>query len=254
MIRNLLRSYCYRHKEVFYTRRHGYDKLYVCDNYLLKESSTSRPDYRHECDILSQLNNPNIVRVWDHFYDKDKFYMVMQFHRKGDIWHKMNANPEPTYSEILMMTRKLAKPIAHIHRQGLVHLDIKLENYVQGDSCNYVMIDFEHAQWFQKDYYDIDSLGKISGTPLYMAPEIRSLQYGPTSDVYSLGCVLYAIISRRHPGIAGIDWTPVRENAPGLEDLVVAMLQPNHRMRPTVFDVIRDVNSLIYRCPENIFE
>ena len=85
-----------------------------------------------------------------------------------------------------------------------------------------------------------------------MAPEIHSLQYGPTSDIYSLGRVLYTIISRRHPDIADVDWTPIRMKTPDLEDLVVAMLQPNHRMRPIVCDVVRDVNSLIYRCPENI--
>ena len=114
------------------------------------------------------------------------------------------------------------------------------------------MIDFEHARWFRKDYYDQDSLRELTGTALYMAPEIHSLQYGPTSDIYSLGRVLYTIISRRHPDIADVDWTPIRMKTPDLEDLVVAMLQPNHRMRPTVFDVVRDVNSLIYRCPENI--
>ena len=174
MFRNALRSYCYKNKEVFYTRRQGYDKLYLCDNYLLKESSTLRPNYRDEYDILNQLDHPSIVRAWDHFYEKDKFYMVMPFHRKGDIWHRMNICPEPTYIDILMITRKLAIPIAHIHRQGLVHLDVKLENYVEEDSCNHVMIDFEHAQWFKKDYYDQDSLGKISGTFPYMAPEIRT--------------------------------------------------------------------------------
>lgn len=252
MLRNTLRRYYYRHKEVFYTRRQDHDKLYVCGDSLLKESGTSRPDYRHEYDVLNQLDHPNIVRVWDHFYDKDKFYMVMQFHRKGDIWHRMNMGPEPSYSEILMMTRKLATPIAHIHRRGLVHLDVKLENYVLGDSCNYVMVDFEHAQWFKKNYYDIDSLGKISGTSQYMAPEIRTLQYGPTSDVYSLGRVLYTIISRRHPDITDIDWTPLRTKTPDLEDLVVSMMQPNHRMRPTVFDVLRDVDSFIYRYTKNI--
>ena len=252
MIRNLLRSRCYRHKEVFYTRRQGYDKLYVCDDSLLKESSTSRTGYRREYDILSKLDHPNIVRVLDHFYEKNKFYIVMEFHRKGDLWERVSTDPALSYIDILMMVRKLAKPIAHIHRQGLVHLDIKLENYVEKDSRDYAMIDFEHARWFKKDYYDQGSLSAVSGTPLYMAPEIRSLRYGPTSDVYSLGRVLYTIVSRRHPDITDIDWTPVRENTPDLEDLLLAMLQPNHRMRPTVFDVVRDVNSLIYQCPGNI--
>lgn len=171
----------------------------------------------------------------------------MPFYQKGDIWHRMNTGPEPTYNEILMITRKLTKPIAHIHRQGLVHLDVKLENYVEENSFNYVMIDFEHAQWFKKDYYDQDYLDEISGTIPYMAPEIYTLQYGPTSDIYSLGHVLYTIISRSHPDINDVDWTPIRIKTPELENIVAAMLQPNHRMRPTVFDVLQYVNSLIYR-------
>lgn len=249
MYSNSILSYFYRHKKVFYTRRYSYDKLYVCNNYLLKESCTSRHNYRHEYDVLNQLDHPSIVSVRDHFYDKDKFYMVMPFYQKGDIWHRMNTGPEPTYNEILMITRKLTKPIAHIHRQGLVHLDVKLENYVEDNSFNYVMIDFEHAQWFKKDYYDQDYLEEISGTIPYMAPEIRELQYGPTSDIYSLGHVLYTIISRCHPDITDIDWAPIRMKTPDLEDLLVAMLHPNHRIRPTIFDVLRYVNSLIYRYP-----
>jgi len=252
MLRNALRSYCYRHKEVFYTRRKGPDKIYVCDDSILKESRTSQPGYRHEYDILSQLDHPSIISARDHFYEKDNFYMVLPFYQKGDLWQRAFADPRPAYFDILMTTRRLAKPIAHIHQRNLVHLDVKLENYVEGDSSNYIMIDFEHARWFRKDYYDQDSLGEVTGTAPYMAPEIHTLRYGPTSDVFSLGRVLYTIIARRHPDSADIDWRPVRAKAPDLEDLVVAMLQPNHRMRPTVFDVLRDVNSLIYRCPENI--
>jgi serine/threonine protein kinase len=251
MIRSAIRSYCYRHREVIHTRRNGRDKLYVCDNSVLKEFITSLPGYRHEYDVLSKLNHPSIICVSDHFYEKDKFYMVMPFHRKGDIWQKIRHS-NPNHLDLLMITRSLAKPIAHIHQRDLVHLDVKLENYVEGDSENYIMIDFEHARWFRKNYYDLESLDQIVGTTPYMAPEIRTLQYGPTSDVYSLGRVLYTIIARRHPDVTDIDWSPVCAKAPDLEKLVVAMLQPNHLMRPTVFDILRDVNSLIYRCPENI--
>lgn len=252
MILNALRSYRYRNRKVFYPRHQGYDKIYVCGNSLLKESSTSRSGYRREYEILSQINHPSIVRVHDHFYEKDKFYIVMRLHQNGDLWQRVFTDPSLDYADILKITHEITEPIAHIHRQGLVHLDVKLENYVQNDSHNSVMIDFEHAQRFKKDYYDQDSLSQISGTALYMAPEIRTLQYGPTSDIYSLGRVLYTVISRRHPNNVITDFTPIRKKAPELEDLLAAMLQPSHRIRPTVFDVVREVDSLIHQYPGDV--
>ena len=198
--------------------------------------------------MLKYLKHPSIITVSDEFYENDKYYMVMPYYRKGDLWHRMFKDPMPSRTDILTIARQLTRPLACMHTNGVAHLDVKLENYVEGNRYNFIMIDLEHAQRFEGDYYASSRLDAVVGTQKYMAPEIRNLDFGPTSDVYSLGRVLYTIIARRHPDDVDVDWTPLRAKVPELESAVVAMLQPNPRMRPTIFDVLREVNALLYRC------
>ena len=104
--------------------------------------------------------------------------MVLPFYRKGDVWENTFNKTKTSKNDILTTVRKLIKPLTYIHRRGLVHLDVKLENYVENNSNNYIMIDFEHARWFTKDYYDQVGLGERVGTSHYMAPEIHKLRCG----------------------------------------------------------------------------
>lgn len=250
-MRNVLRSFCYRHKTIFHAPPFSNNKLYMCDNSILKEFNTKFLGYRNEYEILSKLKHPNIVKPRDHFYEKNNFYMVLPFYKNGDTWYRIYEKGT-TSNDVITIAYKLIKPISYIHKRGLVHLDVKLENYVEGYSHDYIMIDFEHARWFSKNYYDQESLNGITGTSKYMAPEIRTLQYGPTSDVYSLGRVLYTIICKQYPDSKNTNFVSLREKSPELVELVIAMLQPNHRMRPTIFDAARDVNALMQRCSQNI--
>tara|TARA_B100001093_G_scaffold482112_1_gene513444 strand:- start:443 stop:1180 length:738 start_codon:yes stop_codon:yes gene_type:complete len=244
MLRNVLRSYCYKNKELFYTRRSGSNHLYLYDNSILKEFDTSVPNYKSEYNILDKISHKNIININDAFYEKNNFYTVMPYYRKGDLWQEMN---DKKFTDFLTIAIKLVKPITYIHKNNFVHLDIKPENYVIDDSNNYILIDFEHARNHNDEYYQLNKIDLPIGTDKYMAPEIRSLQFGPTSDVYSLGRTLYAIIARRHADSSEIDWLPIKKNAPELENIIIAMLQPNHLLRPTIFEIYREISLLLYK-------
>ena len=246
MLRNIIRSQRYSNKEIFYTRRKGHGCLYLCNNYIIKTFDTSKPDYKNEYSKLTSIKHPNVIAVKDSFYESDFFNTVMPYYSRGDLFHQFFDNCPPTREDILAAARKLVKPVSHMHKKGIIHLDIKPENYVQGDHNEYIMLDFEHARWFQQDYHNLITLPKIVGTKKYMAPEIKQLQFGPTSDVYSVGRMIYLIIARHFPDDVEIDWEPIRKRAPELEELVVAMLQPNHRLRPTIFDIYQHINALLY--------
>ena len=247
MIRNAIRGQLFKNKELFYRRRQDLGNLYINNNSILKEFNISIPDYKNEYNILTQLKHPNIITIQDSFYKDANFYTVMPYYNKGDLLYNIFNESILSTHDILNITRKLIKPIAYLHHNKHVHLDIKLENYVAGDKYAYILIDFEHTKPFNKGYYELQQLSQIVGTNKYMAPEIRALHYGPTSDVYSLGKVLYMIIARRYCDTADIDWKPIRTKLPHLEELLIATLQHNHRLRPTIFDLYRDVNALLYR-------
>ena len=247
MIRNALRARLYKNKELIYTRRQGQGSLYISNDSVLKAFNISMPDYKNEYHVLKHLKHPNIITIQDSFYKEANFYTVMPYHRKGDLLYRIFGEPIHSSRDILNITRKLIKPIAYLHHNKHVHLDIKLENYVEGDKYAYILIDFEHTQQFNKDYYELQHISQIVGTNKYMAPEIHDFHYGPTSDVYSLGKILYMIIARRYCDTIDIDWTPIRTKLPEFEEQLIAMLQHNHRLRPTIFDLYRDINALFCR-------
>ena len=246
MIRNVVHSKLYPNRKLFYIRRKGHKNIYVSGDFLLKEYDTAKPNYRREHDILTNLNNPNIIPVKDKFYEHNSFFLVLPFYKNGDTWDKMYNTPKPSSNEIINITNKLVKPLVHIHNSGIAHLDIKLENYVlSNDKKNFILIDFEYAEKFQGKYYNQTPIEKAVGTTLYMAPEVQSLKFGPTSDIYSLGRVLYTVIARQHPDMVDIDWKPLKNNVPELEEIIISMLQPNHRLRPTIFEIDEHVTQLV---------
>ena len=243
--RNVTNWQRYKDRELLYKRRDGLNGLYKCDNSVLKQFDTFKPNYRNEYNILSKVKHSNIITVTDHFYEKDHFYLVFPYYKNGDLWEKtFSKHKHFSRLKFLEFALKITRPITHIHNNGLVHLDIKLENYVENDNNNFILIDFEYSKWFNKEYNQLDTLENIVGTPRYIAPEIYNLKYGPTSDVFSLGVVLYAIITRTLPDFENIDWRSVRYKMPEIEYLIKSMLHVKHTSRPTIFEVYKELHVL----------
>ena len=127
-----------------------------------------------------------------------------------------------------------------------MHLDIKLENYVEDNNGNYILIDLEHVLKFKDDYYNLQILDGKIGTNNYAAPEIynKPSLAGPTSDIYSLGKMFYLIIARKFPDELDTDWNIISKKIPELEDCIISMLNYDHNLRPTIFDVEKKINNI----------
>ena len=111
---------------------------------------------------------------------------------------------------------------------------------------NYILIDLEHVKNFKGEYYNLQNLDEIIGTNKYAAPEIykNPSLAGPTSDVYSLGKIFYLIIARKFPDELDTDWNIISKKIPELEDCIISMLNHDHHLRPTIFEVERKINNL----------
>src|SRR5262249_31398088 len=140
--------------------------------------------------------HPHIVPLYDYWRDPEGAYIVMRYLRGGALNNLMNGR-QWTLPEVNRVLSQLTGALALAHRFGVVHRDIKPENILLDEDNNAYLADFGIAQILSKSQSD-DMAGM--GSPAYAAPEqvvggITSLQ----SDIYSLGVILYELLTGQHP-------------------------------------------------------
>lgn len=128
-------------------------------------------------------------------YDDEKYmYLVMEYIGGGELFDKLQASADNTFTEVVARDymKKLLQACAHIHSQNIVHRDIKPENIMIGSDGEIKLIDFG----LSKQQTASQKLKTIAGTPYYMAPEILENQnYDSKIDIWSLGVMLYVFMS-----------------------------------------------------------
>ena len=168
--------------------------LYIFDNEILKYFNIKKKNYKKEYNIVNKLNHKNIIKFKDYFYHRN--FVIMDHYSKGDLWNLIN-NKKLTVNEQIYLSKQMTKPIVNLHSNGIVHLDLKLENYLLTKSNDIILIDFEHSREFK--YFDqLYDLKYKVGTKLH-APEINNLKFSTKSDIYSLGVIFYLLIARTFP-------------------------------------------------------
>jgi hypothetical protein len=174
----------------------------------LKEMKNS-DSFLREVRLLARLEHPNIVPLYDVGVDESQEpYIIMKLLggcRFSDIFQKMAKSKEeydlPYLLEIFL---KVCDATAYAHSRDIIHADIKPENIQIDDYGSVLLCDWGLACDLQNEVIlsRRQSSGKAEGTPGSMAPEQLSDEFGPLSkqtDIYSLGCLLYSILSLKPP-------------------------------------------------------
>lgn len=152
-----------------------------------------------EKQILSSLYHPFIVNMYCTFQDKDNLYMLMDYLSCSDLRYQLKKLISFTEDQLKFLTACVLTGLDYLHSRGVVHKDIKPENLIC-DEKGYVRItDFGIAK---KTDWDISN--EISGTLGYMAPEVffKRNKAFPESDFFSLGVMLYEIVTGNRPYLA----------------------------------------------------
>jgi WD40 repeat protein/tRNA A-37 threonylcarbamoyl transferase component Bud32 len=153
-----------------------------------------------EAKAAAQLDHPGIVPVFDVGEHDGEHYYVMGLVEGGSLARRIRERPLPP-REAAAVVRQIAEAIAYAHRRGIIHRDLKPGNILLDAAGRPKVSDFGLAKIVRDDSH-LTVTGQVLGTPAYMPPEQaagKSLQVGPAADVYSVGAILYCLLTGRPP-------------------------------------------------------
>lgn len=171
-------------------------------------SGTALKRFQQEAQAVSSMNHPNILNVFDFFIsDEGQPYLIMDY-LEGTNLESIRKSGEPVdLIRAMKIFVMVCSALAHAHERNIIHRDIKPSNImlVNAEDGQEVVkvIDFGIAKVMADDpdeALNLTATGDVFGSPLYMSPEqCRAKPLDARSDIYSLGCVIYATISGESP-------------------------------------------------------
>jgi len=153
--------------------------------------------FRREARAVARLQSPNVVTVHDFGYDRHGApYIAMELLSGTDLEARMRESP-PRLSEKLNVIAQVCRGLAHAHRAGIVHRDVKPANVFLTRSGLVKVMDFGTARLLQASH---TQTGTVMGTVAYMSPEqIQGEKVDGRSDVFSVGILLYRLLCHQQP-------------------------------------------------------
>jgi serine/threonine protein kinase len=159
--------------------------------------------FEREAKSLAKLSNPNIVNILDFGEHEGMPYLVMEYLPGGTLKKKMGS--AVPWREALRILLPVAHGLAYAHSHGVIHRDVKPANILLNEDDRPVLTDFGIAKLLEAPGgHTLTGSGVGIGTPEYMAPEqgIGASTIDERADVYSLGIVMYEMVTGRKPYIA----------------------------------------------------
>lgn len=167
-----------------------------------------RARFTREAQAQASLDSPHVVTVFAHGEVAGALYIASQLIPDGDLGQMVRRQGAPPPGIALDLIAQIADGLADAHATGLVHRDIKPANVllrIRGERVSAYLADFGIAR--RVDSTGMTTDGTAVGTPSYMAPELHTGgTAGPASDVYSLGCLLWAALCGQAPYVGTSDY------------------------------------------------
>lgn len=171
-------------------------------SHLMSEAITRR--FQQEAQAVSQLSHRNVIAVHDFgVSEHGQPYMVMDF-VDGKPLSEVLRHGTLSLEAVINIGIQIAEALQHAHDRGVLHRDLKPSNIMVTDyDCDFPIIkivDFGIAKILETEATRVTQTGELVGTPQYMSPEqCRGGALDARSDIYSLGCVLYELVTGKPP-------------------------------------------------------
>ncbi|XP_071875836.1 nuak family kinase 1 isoform X2 [Bombus fervidus] len=147
---------------------------------------------RREIQIMSSVQHPNIIHIYEVFENREKMVLVMEYAAGGELYDYLSERKVLTEHEARRIFRQIATAVFYCHKHKICHRDLKLENILLDQVGNAKIADFGLSNVFDEQRL----LNTFCGSPLYASPEIvkGTPYHGPEVDCWSLGVLLYTLV------------------------------------------------------------
>ncbi|XGW01004.1 hypothetical protein V3C99_013732 [Haemonchus contortus] len=150
-----------------------------------------------EVKIMKQLDHPNIVKLYQVMENEQTLYLVLEYASGGEVFDYLVAHGRMKEKEARVKFRQIVSAVQYLHSKNIIHRDLKAENLLLDADMNIKIADFGFSNQFTLG----NKLDTFCGSPPYAAPELfQGKKYdGPEVDVWSLGVILYTLVSGSLP-------------------------------------------------------
>jgi len=200
--------------------------------------------FNHEAEILSQTDDPSIVKVYGHGEWEGGLYIAMEFVQGISLRQYLLQNLI-SLKRAIELVIDIAYTLCHLHTRGIIHRDIKPENILITDLGHIKLIDFGIAQQLtEKKEPKAAAQARLLGTPIYMSPEQKENPESVSfpSDIYSLGIITYELVlGKLSYGQIHLSLMPK-----SLQKILSKALQPKPEERyQDIVDLIADLSAYL---------
>jgi serine/threonine-protein kinase len=202
--------------------------------------------FQLEAKAASALTHPNIVQVYDYGQTEGKYYIVMELVEGTDLGHYLRSKGVLDTDRSVIIAHDVALGLGAAHRRGIVHRDVKPRNILVGHDGSIKLTDFGIVSVYKDiDPERLTTTGMTLGTVHYFAPEQAQGEIvSPAADVYSLGIVMYEMLTGRLPFEGD---NPVAVAMQHIQDPPT----PPRQLNPTIPPALEEI---ILRCLEKVPE
>jgi serine/threonine-protein kinase len=193
-----------------------------------------RQRFHHEAKAAANLSHPNIVTVYDFGLDQEQLYIVMEFVPGKDLKSLIKEHGLYNTNDALPLLIQACAGIGYAHRSGLIHCDVKPQNFLVTPDGRLKVTDFGIARALATVPAD-EQNEIVWGSPQYFSPEqAAGGAPSPASDVYSLGVIFYEMLAGRLPFVSGDPLELARMHRE-------VMPNPPHRYNPLIPPAVEQI-------------
>ncbi len=177
--------------------------------------------FKMEADILSKLHSPYVIEFFDYFTQDDIQMIVMEYVEGVSLESKLKKEKIVSSEEAIKITKQLLEALQEVHSHEVFHRDIKPDNIHITVEGNVKLLDFGIVQ--ESEDQDLTKEGSVIGTISYMSPEIITSKdkiANPRTDIYSVGVMLYELITGVKPFNAKAGLVGMQKNNDLARDIV----------------------------------
>lgn len=158
--------------------------------------------FRREARLAATLDHPNICRIYDIGEHERRLFLTMNYVEGRSLHEIIRSKGAIEPRTTVSLLRRIALAVHFAHGQGVIHRDLKPANIMIKKNRDFVIMDFGLARRIDQEEAQLTATGAVLGTPAYMAPEQLRGEKGASgaqSDVYSLGIILYELLTGQRP-------------------------------------------------------